>query len=76
MVVAMEEGNISSQVLLVTSVGEKGHINKYCRSKVAGSSGNPTKKFANELPKGDTNKPVLSDTRYLATSTITCNKKK
>ena len=30
--------------------GKKGHIQKYCRSKANGSSGNTPKKSTNELP--------------------------
>ena len=30
--------------------GKKGHIHKYCRSKVNGSGGNPHKKSTNYLP--------------------------
>ena len=52
------------------------HIKKDCSSKGTGSSGNPPKKSANELPEWVTKKPVVSDTKDLATSTMTRNKKK
>ena len=56
--------------------GKKGHIKKYCRSKVKGSSGNTPKKSTNELPEWVTMKPVVSDTNDPTTSTITRNSKK
>ena len=56
--------------------GKKGHINKYCRSKGNDSSGNPPKKSANELPEWVTKKPLVSDTKYLATATMTRSKNK
>ena len=55
---------------------KKGHIKKDCRSKVNGSSGNPPKKSTNELPGWVTNKPIVSDTKDLATATMTLNHKK
>ena len=55
---------------------KKSHIQKYCRSKGTGSCGNPPKKSANELPEWVTKKPVVSDTKDLATNTITHKNKK
>ena len=55
---------------------KKGHIKKYCRSKVHGSSVNTTKKSINEPPKWVTRKPVDSDTKDLITATMTHNNKK
>ena len=56
--------------------GKKGHIQKDCRSKGNGSSGNKPKKSINELPELVTRKPVDSDTKDLTTSTMTRNDKK
>ena len=56
--------------------GKKIHINKYCRSKVNGSSGNPPKNSANDLQWWVTNKPVISYTKNIATATMNCNNKK
>ena len=56
--------------------GKKGHIQKDCRSKANGSSGNTPKKSINGLPEWVTRKPVDSDTKYLTTSTMTRNYKK
>ena len=56
--------------------GKKGHIHKDYRSKGNVSSGNPSKKSTNELPAWVTNKPVVSNTKYLATATMTWNNKK
>ena len=55
--------------------GNKGHIHKECRSKGTGSSGKPAKKSTNELLKWFTKNPVVLDTKYIATSTMNCNKK-
>ena len=55
--------------------GKRGHIKKYYRSKVNGSSGNPPKKSTNELTEQITNKPVVSDTKDLSKSTMTHNNK-
>ena len=56
--------------------GKRGHIQKYCRSKGNGSSGNTTKNSINELPEWVTRKPVDSDTKDLTTATMTRNDKK
>ena len=56
--------------------GKKGHINKDCRSKVNDSSGNPPKKYANDLPEWVNRKPVVSDTKDLATYIMTRNNNK
>ena len=56
--------------------GKKGHIQKYCRSKGNGSSGNTPKESINELPEWVTRKPVDPDTKDLTTATMTCNGKK
>ena len=55
--------------------GKKIHINKDCRSNVNGSGGNSPKNSTNDLPEWVTKNPVLSDNKYLATSTMTHNKK-
>ena len=52
---------------------KKGHIQKDCRSKANGSSGNTLKKSINELPEWVTRKPVDSDTKDLTTATMTHN---
>ena len=56
--------------------GKHGHIYKDYRSKGNGSSDNTPKKSTNELPEWDTNKPVVSDTKYPKTATINRNIKK
>ena len=56
--------------------GKKGHIKKYCRSKGTGYSDNPPKKSKYKLIEWVTNKPGVSDTKYIATSNMTCNNKK
>ena len=56
--------------------GKKGHIQKDCRSKGNGYSGNTPKKSINELPEWVTRKPVDSDTKDLTTPTMTRNGKK
>ena len=55
---------------------KKVHIQKDCRSKVNGSSGNSPKKSKNELTEWVTNNPVLSDTKYLTTATMNRNNNK
>ena len=55
--------------------GKKVHINKYCRSKVNESGGKPPKNSANKLPEWFTKKPVVSDTKYLATYIMTRKKR-
>ena len=56
--------------------GKKVHIQKDCRSKGNGSSGNSSKNPTNELPEWATRNPVVSDTKDLTTATMTCNDKK
>ena len=56
--------------------GKKGHIQKNCKSKVNGSSGNTPKKYINETPEWVTRKPVDSDTKDLTTDTMIRNDKK
>ena len=56
--------------------GNRVHKKKDCRSKVIGSSANPPKKSANELPEWVTKKPVVSNTKDIETATMTNNKKK
>ena len=51
--------------------GQKGHINKDCKSNLNGSGENPPKKSTNELPEWVTKKPIYSDTKDPATVTIT-----
>ena len=41
-----------------------------------GSSGNTSEKSKNNLPEWVTRKHVVSDNKYLTTSTMTCNNKK
>ena len=71
-------GRGSSARLGVTcyKCGKNGHIQKYCRSKVNGSSGNSPKNSTSELPECLTKKPVVSDTKDLTTSTMTRNNNK
>ena len=64
MVVALEKGRLPGQ------------IKPDCRSKANGSSGKTPKKSINELPEWVTRKPVVSDTKYLKTATMTRNDKK
>ena len=52
---------------------KNGHIKKDCSSKGNGSGGNPPKKSANNLPEWVTKKPFVSDTKDLATATMTRN---
>ena len=56
--------------------GKKGNIQKDCRSKGNGSSGNTPKKSINEISSWVTIKPVDSDTKDLTTSTMTRNNNK
>ena len=56
--------------------GKKGHIQKNCRSKGNGSSGNKPKKSTNELPEWVTRKPFVSDIKDLTTVTMIRNNKK
>ena len=56
--------------------GKKGHIQKDCRSKGNGYGWNSPKKSTNELPEWVNRKPVVSDNKYLTTSTITRNNNK
>ena len=76
MLVALEKGHLPGQMGNVTSVLKKGHIQKQCRSKANGSSGNSSNKPKNELPEWVTRKPVVSDTKDLTTVTMTRNEKK
>ena len=55
---------------------KKGHIHKDYSSKGNRSVGNPPKKSTNEIPEWIAKKPVVSDTKYLTTATITHNNKK
>ena len=55
--------------------GNKGHVQKYYRPKVTGSSGNPTNKYKNDLPEWFTKKHAVSDTKDLETSTMNRNNK-
>ena len=56
--------------------GKKGHSKKYCRSTENGSSSNTPKNSINELPEWVTRKPIVSDTKYLTTATMTRNNNK
>ena len=49
--------------------GKKGHIQKYCRSKVNGSGGNQPKKSPNDILEWVHKKHVVSDTNFLTTDT-------
>ena len=53
--------------------GKNVHFKKDFRSKVNGYGRNSPKKSANELTEWFTKKPVVSDTKYVATSTMTHN---
>ena len=53
--------------------GQRGNLKKDCRSKGNGSSGNPPKKSADELPGWVTEKPIISHTKDTATATMTRN---
>ena len=56
--------------------GKKGHIQKYCKSKGNGSSGNAPKKSTDEIPECVTRNPVVSDIKDLTKATMTRNNKK
>ena len=56
--------------------GKNGHIQKDCRSKGNGSSGNPPKKPTNELPEWVTRNPVVLDTKDPTTANTARNNKK
>ena len=56
--------------------GKKGNTQKDCRSKGNGSGGNPPKNSTNELPEWVTKKPIVSDTKDIATVTIPHNNNK
>ena len=56
--------------------GKKGHIQKYCRSKANGSSGNTPKNPINDLPEWATRKNVVSDIKDMTTATMNRNNKK
>ena len=69
-------GSSASSDITCHKCGKKGHIQIDCRSKVNGSSANSPKKSTNELPEWVNKKPVVSDTKYLTTATMTCNNNK
>ena len=69
-------GSSSRSDIICHKCGKKGHIQKDCRSKANGYSGNTPKKSTNELPEWFTRKPVVSDTKDLKTATMTRNNKK
>ena len=73
---ALKKGHLPVQMGNVTSVVKNGHIQKYCRPKGNGSSGNSSKKCTNQLPEWVTIKPIVSDTKDLKTATMTRNDKK
>ena len=62
MVVALEKGHLQGHMGNVTSVVKKGHIQKDCRPKGNGSSGNQPKKSKNELPEWVNRKPTKDRT--------------
>ena len=76
MVVDLEEGQLTGKMWFVTSFFKKGHFQKDFKSKVNGSGGNPYKKSTNKIPEWLINDPVVSDIKYLATSTMTHNNNK
>ena len=55
---------------------KRGHIQKYCRSKGNGSSGESPNNSTNKLPEWVTKKPVVSDIKYLTTAIMTRNDNK
>ena len=69
------KGSSASSDITCHKFGKKGHIQKDCRSKGNGSSGNPPKKSTNELPEWVTMNPVVSDTKDLTTATMARNNK-
>ena len=69
-------GSYSRSYITCNNCGKKENIKKSCNSKVNGSNGNPPKMSANELPCWVTKKPVVSDTKYLVTCTMSRNNKK
>ena len=66
-----EKGSSAKSDWKCHKCGKKGHIKKDCKSKVNGSSGNTPKKSINELPEWVTMNPVVSDTKYMTTATMT-----
>ena len=71
-----EGGSSARSDMTCHKCGKKGHNQKYYRSKLNGSVGNPPKKSTNELPEWVTNKSIVSDTKNLTTATMTCNNNK
>ena len=69
-------GSFSRSNVIINKCGKMGHIQKYWRSKVTVSSGNPSKKSQNELPEWVTKKTVVLYIKDLATPTMTQNNKK
>ena len=70
-VVNLEKDNLPGKIRLVTS-----GVKKDCRSKGNVHGGNTPMKSPNELPEWVTKKPVVSDTKDLATATMNRNNKK
>ena len=73
--ISQEASKCSRSDITCHKCGKNGHIKKYFRSQGNGSSANPPKNSTNEPPECVTNKPVVSDTRYLKTATMTCKNK-
>ena len=53
------KGSFARSYITCHKCGKKGHIQKDCRSKGNGSSGNSSKKSTNKLPEWVTRKPVV-----------------
>ena len=68
-------GSSDRVYLTCNKCGKKVNIHKDCRSKGNGSSGNSPNNSTNEIPEWVTNKPVVSDTKDLTTTTMTQNNK-
>ena len=73
---SVKRGSSARSDIIFHKCGNKGHIQKECRSKRNGSSDITPKKSINELPKWVTRKPVGSDTEDLITATMTRNNNK
>ena len=69
-------GSSSRSNVVCHNCGMRRHLQKYCRSKGNGSSGNPPKKSTNDLPEWVANKPVVSDSKDLATAAMNRKNKK
>ena len=70
------KGSYARSDITCHKCGKIFHIQKDCRSKGNGYSGNSSKKSTNDLPEWLTKKPVVSYIKDLTTATMTRNKKK